>query len=340
MNNFIAALKGEPHEQTPVWFMRQAGRYLTGYTNLRKQYTIKEICADKDLTLKVTEEPLNLLDVDAAIIFSDITTPIEAMGFELEFREGVGPVIANSFRENRSLNGIFDFSVNNYRYATYSAIRVFKETNPQFPLIGFAGGPLTIASYLVAGKADRELTETRKLLYNRDADFTRLMEMVKEMVIENSRAQIKSGADAIQIFDSWAGFLPPSEFRDYSNRYLAEIASELSVGVPLVYFSTQTSGMLQELQIPGFDVLSLDWRCDLPSVSRAINQETGLQGNIDPLMVVEAPHSAVQEAKRLVSEMSHKDGFILNLGHGVLPATRAENLREIVRTAHEFRDGK
>ena len=340
MNNFIAALKGESHEQTPVWFMRQAGRYLPGYTGLRKQYSIKDICADKNLTLKVTEEPLDLLGVDAAIIFSDITTPIEAMGFDLEFREGIGPVIANSFKENRSLRGIVDFSVSNYRYATYSAIREFKEVNPQFPLIGFSGGPLTIISYLVAGKADRELSETRKLLYNRDADFTRLMEMVKEMVIENCRAQIKGGADAIQIFDSWAGFLPPSEFRDYSNRFLAEIVNELSVGIPLIYFSTQTSGMLEELQAPGFDVLSLDWRCDLPSVSRIIKAETGLQGNVDPMMVAGSPDSAVREAKRLVTDMAPRDGYVLNLGHGVLPSTNVDTLREIVRTAHQFRDRK
>ena len=340
MNDFIAALKGEPHERTPVWFMRQAGRYLPGYISLRKEHSIKEICADRNLTVKVTEEPLALLGVDAAIIFADITTPIEAMGFGLEFKEGLGPVISKSFSEDPELRDIHDFDISEFRYSTYSAIREFKERNPQFPIIGFAGGPLTISSYIVAGKADRDLAKTRRLLYGRNANFSRLMEMTKEMVIENCRAQIRSGADAIQIFDSWAGFLSPSEFREYSNRYLKDIVNELSGGVPLIYFSTQTTGMLEELQSTGFNVLSLDWRCDLPSVSRKIKGETGLQGNIDPTLVAGSPELSVREAKRLVNGMSERDNYILNLGHGVLPDTKKETLREIVRTAHQFRGRK
>ncbi len=340
MNDFIAALKGEPHEHTPVWFMRQAGRYLPGYTSLRKEHSIKEICADRDLTVKVTEEPLDLLGVDAAIIFADITTPIEAMGFGLEFKEGVGPVISKPYSENPNLAGIHDFDISEFRYATYSAISKFKEKNPQFPLIGFAGGPLTIVSYIVAGKADRELSKTRRLLYGKDEGFVTLMEMVREMVIENCRAQIRSGADAIQIFDSWAGFLPPSEFREYSARYLMDIVNELSVGAPLIYFSTQTTGMLEELQATGFNVLSLDWRCDLPSVSRKVKAEISLQGNIDPTLVAGSPESSVREAGRLVEGMAQREGYILNLGHGVLPDTKPETLREIVRTAHQFRGRK
>lgn len=337
MSDFVAALKGEPHEQTPVWFMRQAGRYLPGYMSVRGDHTIKEICADKNLTLNVTEEPLDLLGVDAAIIFSDITTPIEAMGFGLEFQEGVGPVISNSFRSDPHLKNIFEFDISNFRYATYQAIKEFKERRPRFPIIGFAGGPLTISSYVVTGGPDTNLSQTKNLLYRDDPGFLRFMHMIKDMVIKNCREQIRSGADAIQIFDSWAGFLPPSEFKEYSNKFLSDIANELSVGVPLIYFSTQTSGMLDELQLAGFDALSLDWRCDLPSVSRIVKTETGLQGNIDPLIVSTSPMKAIRESKRLVESMKHKDNYVLNLGHGVLPDTQPETLREIVRTAHQFR---
>ncbi len=340
MNSFIAALRGEPHEQTPVWFMRQAGRYLSGYKATRQKHSIKDVCKDRDLTLQITEEPLNLLGVDAAIIFSDITTPVESMGFKLDFQEGIGPVISNSFREDSSLRDITDFSISNYEYSTYAAIKKFKENRPQFPIIGFAGGPLTIISYLVAGRSDRDLSATRKLLYSRETNFLRLLDMVNEMVIDNCRAQIKSGADAIQIFDSWAGFLPTSEFREYSDRCLLEIVNELSGNVPLIYFSTQTSGMLEELQKPGFDIISLDWRCDLPKEADRVGEKTGLQGNIDPLMVVNSPEASLKEAERLATQMAQNDRYIMNLGHGVLPDTKPETLREIVKTAHLFRGRK
>lgn len=331
----MAALKGEPHDSTPVWFMRQAGRYMPGYIEVRRENSIKQICRDIDLTLRVTAEPLEALGVDAAIIFSDITIPLEAMGFNLDFREGVGPVISNPFRDNRSLEGIHDFSVSSFEYGTFDAIRKFKEKNPAFPIIGFSGGPLTIASYLVSGKPDRDLKETKSLLYNEDPEFLRLLDMVREMVITNCREQVKNGADAIQIFDSWSGFLPPAEFRKYSARYLKDIQSELSPSTRIIYFSTQTGGMLDELEHVGFDFLSLDWRVDLPSISAKLDSATGLQGNLDPAMVSGSPDRAIRESGELAAAMRGRDNYIFNLGHGVLPDTKPAKLKEIVRTVHQ-----
>lgn len=337
MNSFNAALKGESHEETPVWFMRQAGRYLPGYTKIRKGHSIKEICMDRSLTLSVTREPLDLLGVDAAIIFSDITIPLEAMGFELEFQEGLGPVIFNSLQNNPSLSGISDFSVSNYQYSTYNAIREFKETSSGFPIVGFSGGPLTLASYVVLGRADTNLSTSKKLMFNDDKGFSKLMDLTKEMVIQNCKEQIRSGADAIQIFDSWAGFLSPHWFRIYAEKYLSDIQAELSGLVPTIYFSTQTCGMPEELLHLGFDFLSVDWRCEISEFSRRIGNSSGLQGNLDPSMVAKSPSSAVSESGRIARSMKDQERYIFNLGHGVLPDTKPETLREIVRTVHQFR---
>lgn len=335
MNSFMAALKGESHESTPVWFMRQAGRYLKGYMALRSRHSIKEICRDPDLTVQVTAEPVDLLGVDAAIIFSDITIPLEAMGFSLDFKENVGPVIANPLNTNRELSGISDFTPGEMKYGTYKAISNFKAKYSKTPIIGFSGGPLTIVSYLAIGRPDKDLAATKTLLYRGDSAMKNLLGMVREMVIENCREQVKAGADAIQIFDSWAGFLPAYLFSWYRDNYLSPIAEELSGLTETIYFSTQTGGMMEELTKAGFDYLSMDWRVDLPRVSGKLNQETGLQGNIDPLMVSQSPGLAIEESGKLKDKMKSRDNYIFNLGHGVLPDTDPETLREIVKTVHQ-----
>ncbi len=335
MNNFLAALNGEQHESTPVWFMRQAGRYLKGYRELRTKYTIKEICRDPDLTVKVTEEPVGLLGVDAAIIFSDITIPLEAMGFSLDFKENVGPVIANPFNANRELKGIWEFSPSEMKYGTYRAIAKFREKYHDTPVIGFSGGPLTIVSYLTLGHPDKDLAATKTLLYKGDTAMRRMLEMIREMVISNCREQVRSGAGAIQIFDSWAGFLPTSMFRWYRDNFLSPISAEISAFTKGIYFSTQTGGMLEELEKTGFDFLSLDWRVNLPEATKKLKDETGMQGNIDPLMVSRSPDRAVAESEKLAAEMKFKGNYIFNLGHGVLPDTDPDTLREIVRTVHQ-----
>lgn len=339
MNSFLAAMRGEDHDVTPVWFMRQAGRYMEGYRKLRERHSIKEICMDPDLTVKATAEPVDLLGVDAAIIFSDITIPLEAMGFSLDFRENVGPVISNPLTTNRDLSGIRDFSPPDMHYATYGAISKFREMHSGTPIIGFSGGPLTIASYVVLGRPDRDLATTRSLLYRGDAGLKKLLSMITEMVISNCREQVKAGAEAIQIFDSWAGFLPPSMFSWYRQNYLSQIVAEISGLAPTIYFSTQTGGMPEELAKTGFDFLSLDWRVDLPKVAMRLGGETGLQGNIDPLAVSRSPDRAIAEAGKLALEMGHKDNYVFNLGHGVLPDTNPETLGEIVRTIHQLGRG-
>lgn len=336
MNNFLAALRGETHEEIPVWFMRQAGRYLPGYRGIRTRMSIREMCRDVDTTVAATLEPVKSIGVDAAIIFADIMLPVESMGFSLDFVEGVGPAISNPFKANRSLSGISDFSLENYGYKTYDSIRRIRSSNDSLPVIGFSGGPLTIASYLVNGRPDRDLAQTKELLLSGDRDFRKLLRMITEMVIMNSREQIRSGASTVQIFDSWAGYLSPGQFSSYAENYLGEISSELNHHAPLIYFSTQTSSMSDILVSAGFSFLSLDWRCNLHQVMEFLGGEVGLQGNLDPAIAEISRSAALEEGHRIASSMSGFPRYIFNLGHGVLPGTNPETLKELVKAVHSI----
>lgn len=314
--------------------MRQAGRYLPGYTEIRKTMSIKEMCRDVDTTVRITIEPVDTLGVDAAIIFSDIILPAESMGFSVDYIEGVGPSIKNSYDSDRSMRSINEFSPSEYLYSTYGAIRRIKASRPSLPVIGFSGGPLTVASYLAGGHPDRDLNLTKKLIFTGDVGFKTLMQMVTDMVIENARAQWKAGCDAIQIFDSWAGYLSPLQLSAYSKRYLEQITSELGKNMPIIYFSTQTGSMYKILARAGFNFLSLDWRVDLADVGSSIGNEVGLQGNLDPSLLADAPVIAVREGISIATAMAHRDNYIFNLGHGVLPETRPEALMELTERVH------
>ncbi len=334
MNSFLSALKGDSHETIPVWYMRQAGRYLPGYTEIRRGMPMKEMCRDTDTTIRITLEPVDRIGVDAAIIFSDIILPAESMGFAIDFVEGVGPSVKNSYVSDPSMRSINEFSPAEYGYSTYESIRRIKASRPSVPVIGFSGGPLTIASYLAGGKPDRDLYLTKKLIFSGDPGFLRLMQMVTDMVIENALSQWKSGADAIQIFDSWAGYLSPRQLSIYSERYLEQITSAIGNKIPVIYFSTQTGSMYQILSTAGFNFLSLDWRVELSEVGRSISSEVGLQGNLDPSMVESAPDLAMREGLSIAMSMADRDNYIFNLGHGVLPGTRPETLLELTRKIH------
>ncbi|MEM0157213.1 MAG: uroporphyrinogen decarboxylase [Thermoplasmataceae archaeon] len=334
MNSFLSALKGEPHETIPVWYMRQAGRYLPGYTEIRKGKSMKEMCMDVETTVRITMEPVDTLGVDAAIIFSDIILPAETMGFSVDYVEGVGPSIKNSYVSDPSMRSINEFSPTEYGYSTYEAIRRIKASRPSLPVIGFSGGPLTVASYLAGGRPDRDLNLTKKLIFSGDTGFEKLMQMVTDMVIENALAQWKSGCDAIQIFDSWAGYLSPFQLSVYSERYLAQIMSELGKKIPVIYFSTQTGSMFKILSGAGFNFLSLDWRVDLADVGRSIGNEVGLQGNLDPSLLTDAPVMGVAEGVYIAMSMADRDNYIFNLGHGVLPDTRPETLIDLTEKVH------
>lgn len=334
MNDFDAALKGEDHEHIPVWFMRQAGRYSEHYQEIRKKKSLKEICMDPETTFHVTSAPIDELGVDAAILFFDILLPAEGMGFHIEYEEGKGPIVANPILSEGASSDIYQFDAGSMPYPVGKSIELFRNRKPGFPIIGFSGGPLTILSYLLRGGSDRELIETRKFLLNRSRDSDIIMDMITETTIETLKLQIRSGCYAVQIFDSWAGYLPPSMISRYIERYVSQISSEISGKCPSIYFSTQTSSMLPILRNSGFDFLSLDWRCDLGKVAGEESGEIGLQGNLDPLIAASNHEMALDESIRIASEMKNMKKYIFNLGHGVLPQTSPLTLKSIVDSVH------
>ena len=314
--------------------MRQAGRYLKSYSEFRKSYSIKELCMNPEIIGEITYEPVKELGVDAAIIFFDIMLPAEALGFKVDFKENQGPVIENSLISDPSMKALHDFNSSDFLYPLGPSIRNFKERHSNVPIIGFAGGPLTIASYLISGSSDRDLSSLKRTLGSDTSSFQRIMRMVTEMVIEVAKIQIRAGSCAIQIFDSWSGNMSPYTFSQFVKPYIEEIVSDLSGSVPLIYFSTSTAGILKEIYGLGFDFLSLDWRMDLRDILKIHGPRTGLQGNLDPYLVERFPDQAFREAMTIAEGMKDFDRYIFNLGHGVLPGTEVKTLKKIVDIVH------
>ncbi len=328
MNNFTEAIEGGSPENTPVWFMRQAGRYLPYYREIKGGKTIKDICMDSALTADISYYPVSELGVDAAIIFSDILLPLESMGMNLDYVEKTGPLLSPV----KNLESLETFEKKAFDYPLSDSIRKFKAEHSGVPLIGFTGGPITLASYIIAGRSDRDLAVTRRFAYLKPALFAEILDLCADAVIKLSRYQKEAGADVIQIFDSWAGSLSSIQFEMTYRPFLQDIRSELEF--PLIYFSTGTSGMIRSIADAGFDFLSVDWRADLLQVAREAGNSTGIQGNLDPFVVENSMPSALQEASVILERMKGRDNYIFNLGHGVLPATDPETLKKIVELVH------
>lgn len=326
--NFLKALKGEDTDETPVWFMRQAGRYLPQYIELRKNRSIKELCMDPDVVAEISHFPVEILGVDAAIIFSDILLPLETMGLKLEYEESVGPVVSGF----KGYDSLIQFSTKEFRYPLQDSIRAFKVKHPNVPLIGFVGGPLTMASYAITGGSDRDLSATKRYAMKEPEGFVKVLDLMSDAIITLAKSQMSAGTSVIQIFDSWAGSLSPLQFNNIYRGFLEEVRSELDF--PVIYFSTGSGGMAKDLSLLGYDFLSLDWRVDLSKVRNEIDDAVGLQGNLDPVAVESNESVALNETEEILDGMKGKNNYIFNLGHGVLPGTKPETLRKIVELVH------
>ncbi len=337
MNAFKQVLDGTIPDSIPVWFMRQAGRYLPGYTEARKSKSIKEMCMDPALLVKIMEEPIIRLGVDAAIVFFDILLPLEAMGAKVDFTDGTGPVVQPAAYDG-PYPRLLEFDQRKMRYPLSETIRKFKETHGDFPLIGFSGGPVTMLSYLVSGGGDRDMVATKRMIASNERMFHENMALLTEMIISLLKIQIKAGADVVQIFDSWAGFFSPYQYDGLMKKYLSEIVSELSpLRRKVIYFSIATSGIAPQIVESGVDYISADWRSRLSLVDSVSSGKAGLQGNLDPALAAESPVGALREVGRILDDISYKQDYIFNLGHGVLPNTDYRTLQEIVRMVHDFR---
>jgi uroporphyrinogen decarboxylase len=335
-DRFLRACRLEPTDVTPIWMMRQAGRSLPAYRRLRERYSFKDVATTPELCAKVTIMPLEELDVDAAIIFADIMTPVACLGIDYEIVEGTGPMVADPIHSTAQVNRLAEIPAAEALPDLFEAMRlVSKQLDGQVPLIGFAGGPFTLASYLVEGRPRPGLPRTRALATGDPEVWHGLMQRLTTVLIGYLEQQVEAGAQAFQIFDSWVGALSPDEYRELALPYSSQIfAATARLGVPRIHFGTGTSDLLELMAEPDPEVVGVDWRVELDAAWERIGHGRAVQGNLDPKVLLEDGPKIAEEAKRILAQAGGRPGHIFNLGHGVLPDTPLSNLKLLVDTVH------
>ena len=332
---FLEACRGEPTDRIPVWFMRQAGRSLPEYRALRERHDILEICHTPELAAEVTLQPVRRLGVDAAILFSDIVVPVEAMGIALEIVPGVGPVIEDPIRSIGDIDRLRVLEPERDVPYVLDAIKILT-SELDVPLIGFGGAPFTLASYLIEGGPSKNHAATKSFMYSEPATWHKLMDRLGESVLTYLRAQVAAGASAVQLFDSWAGHLSPTDYRDYVAPAVVRILGGLAdLGVPRIHFGVNTGELLELMAGAGADVMGIDWRVPLDSARARLGNEIVLQGNLDPAACL-APWEVIEEKALEVLERGAGRGHVFNLGHGVLPETDPDALSRLVDYVHSW----
>ena len=332
---FLRACKGEITETVPVWFMRQAGRSLPEYRAIRERHSILEVCRTPDLAVEVTLQPVRRLGVDAAILFSDIVVPLQAMGVELEIAPGVGPVVEAPVRDAGDVDRLRPLVPEEGVPFVLEAVSALA-AELDVPLIGFAGAPFTLASYLVEGGPSRDHARTKALMASDPATWHKLMDRLSESILAYLRAQVTAGAAAIQLFDSWAGSLAPRDYRAHVAPAVTRILEGLAdTGAPRIHFGVGTGELLELMCAAGTDVMGIDWRVPLASARGRLGDEVVLQGNLDPALCL-APFEVVAERARAILDETGGRRHVFNLGHGVLPATDPGTLARLVELVHAW----
>jgi uroporphyrinogen decarboxylase len=322
--------------------MRQAGRYMAEYRAIRARHTLLEICAQPELAAEVTLQPVNRLDVDAAIIFADILLPLVPMGIDLEFAAGEGPVIHNPVRAAADVDALRVIDPEESISDTLDAIRIVAhELDGKVPLIGFAGGPFTVASYLIEGGSSRSYIRTKRLMYDAPDAWAKLMEKLAAVTARYLQAQIKAGAGAVQLFDSWVGALSPYDYRTRVLPYMRGIIEQLTpLGVPVILFGTGTSGILELLAAAGSDVVGVDWRINIDEAWARIGTDRAVQGNLDPVALFAPAEEIERQVRDILDRVDNRPGHIFNLGHGILPETPVENVQRVIDLVHRLSERK
>src|SRR5512146_2721463 len=335
----LRACRREPTDATPIWLMRQAGRYLPEYRRLREHHPLLDMIKTPELACEVTLQPIRAFDLDAAIIFADILPPLEGMGLHLRFAEGEGPVIGNPVRTVDDIARLRVLPPEETLPFTLDAIRLARAQldSRNIPLIGFSGAPFTLAAYAIEGGGSRNYTLAKGLMMSDPAAWDALMTKLSEVVGAYLLAQARAGAQALQLFDSWAGQLSASDYRQYALPYTQRaIAIARAAGVPIIHFATDTSGYLEAMRETGADVVSLDWRVDLDAAWQRLGEDVAVQGNLDPVALL-APWDALkQRAQTILDQAGGRPGHIFNLGHGILPETPPDNVKRLVDVVHEY----
>jgi uroporphyrinogen decarboxylase len=331
---FLKACRREPVDRTPVWLMRQAGRYMDEYRKLREKYSLLTLCKTPELAAEVTLQPINRFHFDAAIIFADILLPLEPMGLQFEFAKGEGPVIHNPISTEKDVDAVRVFSPEeDLQFVSRSIQHVVKELDGNTPLIGFAGAPFTLASYIIEGGYSRHFLKTRKFMTANTNAWHSLMKKIAEITTKYLQMQVEAGASAVQLFDSWVGVLSPEDYRQFVLPYSRAILQNISA--PTIHFSTGTSGYLDLIAEAGGNVISVDWRTLLDH-AWSFFPERAIQGNLDPASLFSPWEMLREDIRRILHLAGGKAGHIFNLGHGVLPETPLENVERLVDEIHSF----
>lgn len=332
---FLRACRRLPVDHTPVWFMRQAGRSLPEYRRVRADVPMLEACARPDMIVEITMQPVRRYDVDAAIYFSDIVVPLKAIGLDLDIRPGVGPVVAEPIRDDGGVKRLRELEPDDVSYVTEAVGRLVDELAGR-PLIGFAGGPFTLASYLIEGGPSKNHERTKALMYGEPEVWAELMRRLSAITLAFLKVQIAAGASAVQLFDSWAGALSAEDYRESVLPYSSWIFEELGgLEVPRIHFGVGTGELLGLLSEAGADVVGVDWRVPLDKAAQRVQPGTALQGNLDPATLF-APWHAVEERTRdVLTRARAAEGHVFNLGHGVLPTTDPDMLARLTEFVHE-----
>ncbi|HEX8178249.1 MAG TPA: uroporphyrinogen decarboxylase [Pyrinomonadaceae bacterium] len=334
---FMRACRREPVPYTPVWLMRQAGRYMQEYREVRARHTFLELCKQPEVAAEVTVYAAHRLNVDAAIIFADILLILEPMGLELEFAKGEGPVIHNPVRTAADVARVREVETVAALDYVMQAIRVTRrELRPDLPLIGFAGAPFTLASYICEGGGSRNYVHAKTLMYTDAGAWHALMSLIARALGQYLNAQIAAGAQVVQLFDSWVGCLSPDDYREYVLPHTAQVIQSITPGTPVIHFGTGTGTLLELLREAGGDVIGLDWRIDLAEGWRRVGHDRAIMGNFDPVALFAGVEHVRAQARRILDRAEGRNGHIFNLGHGILPQTPVDTVVALVEAVHEM----
>lgn len=332
---FVKACKGQAVDRTPVWFMRQAGRYMSEYRDVRKKYSLIDICKKPAVAAEVTITAAEALGVDAAIIFADLLLPLEVMGLPFHFESGEGPVVKSPLRNKEDVDRLVTGRWGDLRYVSEAIAAVCKHFGDRLPVIGFCGAPFTLASYMIEGGGSRNYIHVKRMMYSAPEVFDELLRKINAVVSAYASDQVRAGADTIQIFDSWVGCLSVEDYRRYVLPRTTELVKKIQeTGVPVIYFGTDSATLLSSMNETGAEVIGLDWRIPLDA-GRKILGKTAVQGNLDPVLLFADWKELKSRAQDILSRAAGAPGHIFNLGHGILPETPVDNVKQLARFVQE-----
>ena len=334
-DRFLKACRREPVDATPVWFMRQAGRYMAEYRAIRQRYSLLDICRQPDLATEVTLQPVNKIEVDAAILFSDLLLPLEPMGLPFDFIKGEGPQIERPIDNAADIDRLKLFEPRDALSHVLTAIaQIQRELNGRVPLIGFAGAPFTLASYAIEGGHSNNFAKTKALMYGHPDAWHRLCEKLADVVGDYLVAQIDAGVDAVQVFDSWVGTLNKADYREFALPHTKRIFDRIGTRVPTIHFGTGTATILDDIRDAGGDVIGADWRIAIDEAWDRIGEDHAIQGNLDPTLLLGPTSRMFQQTEEILRRVGSRPGHVFNLGHGILPSTPVEHVQMLAQFVH------